>query len=357
VPGRRAGVKSTAPVLKIPSGIDDLTTEFLSEALDRNVVDVSLTPVGTGQVADSARMEITWAEPGAGPPTLVAKVTSSSEVSRAIAGVTRTYEIEVGFYTELAPSIGVNAPRCHYAAHDPSSGAYCVILDDLAPAVQGDQMAGCTVDEAALAMRELPELHAPRWGDTSVTSLAWLKGRAPEESDFYSNFIASLLPGFFERYATRLDDDVVALTERSLAKATRVAVPSDRATVIHNDFRVDNLMFGGPRVWVLDWQTVALGDAVLDVSYFLGGSLQVDDRRNNEESLVRHYVDDLQGRGVPIDFDDCWTRYRRHAYAGLLMAVGASMNVVRTDRGDEMFITMANRAGRHILDLEAEALL
>jgi hypothetical protein len=39
------------------------------------------------------------------------------------------------------------------------------------------------------------------------------------------------------------------------------------------------------------------------------------------------------------------------------MAILASMNVVRTDRGDEMFITMANRAGRHILDLDSEALL
>jgi hypothetical protein len=39
------------------------------------------------------------------------------------------------------------------------------------------------------------------------------------------------------------------------------------------------------------------------------------------------------------------------------MAVGASMLVERTPRGDEMFMTMARRHGAHILDLEAEDML
>jgi hypothetical protein len=340
----------------IPSGVADLTPEFLSKALGRRVADVTLTPVGTGQVADSARIAFTWEDADAGPPTLVAKVTSSSEISRTIAGITRTYEIEVGFYNDLAPRIGVNAPRAHYAAHDPATGAYCVILDDLAPCEQGDQMRGCTPDEAALALRELPELHAPGH-DPARQASSWLKRREPSEADFASAYLTSLLPGFFERYADRLDDDVVAMTERAIPRASRAVPPAEGATIIHNDFRCDNLMFGAPRVWVLDWQTVAIGDGALDLSYFLGGSLEVDDRRANEQALVRAYADDMRARGIAIDPDDCWTRYRRHAFAGLIMAIGASMNVERTDRGDEMFIAMANRAGRHVLDLDAEALL
>ncbi len=60
-------------------------------------------------------------------------------------------------------------------------------------------------------------------------------------------------------------------------------------TVVHGDFRLDNLMFGGERVAVLDWQTVRLGPAMSDVAYFIGSALQPDDRRSNEESLVREY--------------------------------------------------------------------
>ena len=39
------------------------------------------------------------------------------------------------------------------------------------------------------------------------------------------------------------------------------------------------------------------------------------------------------------------------------MALAASMLVERTERGDEMFMTMAHRHARHALDLDAPALL
>ena len=39
------------------------------------------------------------------------------------------------------------------------------------------------------------------------------------------------------------------------------------------------------------------------------------------------------------------------------MAVAASMMVVQTERGDEMFLTMARRHGAQILDLDALELL
>ena len=43
--------------------------------------------------------------------------------------------------------------------------------------------------------------------------------------------------------------------------------------------------------------------------------------------------------------------------AGLVMAVIASMLVVRTTRGDDMFMVMANRHAQQALELDAEALL
>ena len=39
------------------------------------------------------------------------------------------------------------------------------------------------------------------------------------------------------------------------------------------------------------------------------------------------------------------------------MAVAASMLVERTDRGDQMFLTMAARHARHALDLDAPAVI
>jgi aminoglycoside phosphotransferase (APT) family kinase protein len=108
---------------------------------------------------------------------------------------------------------------------------------------------------------------------------------------------------------------------------------------------------------VLDWQTPGIGHAVSDLSYFLGGSLLVEDRREHERALLERYRSGLADHGVELGDDECWTAYRRYAFAGLNMAIIASMLVGRTDRGDDMFMAMAERAGRHALDLDAEELL
>ena len=154
---------------------------------------------------------------------------------------------------------------------------------------------------------------------------------------------------------------MVALGERIVGKLEAYYANEGPGSVIHGDYRLDNLLFGtpegGPPVAVVDWQTHLWGDPVADISYFIGAGLVADDRRAHEHDLVESYRQAVGAMGVSIGFDECWERYRLHAIAGWHMAVFASMVVVRTDRGDDMFCTMANRHGRQILDLETESLL
>ena len=128
-------------------------------------------------------------------------------------------------------------------------------------------------------------------------------------------------------------------------------------TVVHGDFRADNLLFGGGRVVVVDWQTVGLGPGASDLSYLLGASLTPDARREHEGDLVDRYVDGLVAQGVAIDRDGVWQQYRRYSFGGLIMAIVASALVRRTERGDEMFVTMAERHAHQALDLDAETLI
>ena len=167
-----------------------------------------------------------------------------------------------------------------------------------------------------------------------------------------------LYPGSVERYAGRVEPDVAALAERFVGGLDRYLAHRPLPwTVVHGDFRLDNLMFGGERVAVLDWQTVRLGPAMSDVAYFIGSALHAEERRANEEALVREYHATLTAAGGSIEWDDCWRGYRRHGFDGLLMGIIASMLVGRTDRGDDMFMAMVNRHGRQLLDLDAERLI
>ena len=109
---------------------------------------------------------------------------------------------------------------------------------------------------------------------------------------------------------------------------------------------------------VVDWQTVQLGLGAADVAYFLGNAFDAEVRRGCEESLVQRYHEGLLGYGVTgYSLEECWDDYRRSSYASLLMAIFASMMVGRTDRGDAMFMAMANRSAQMAVDLDAHRLI
>jgi hypothetical protein len=345
-----------------------LTPEWLNGALsplfaDTRVRSVDCAAVGTGQMSDCVRLTPTYDGPTAAPRSMVAKLPAADPTSRATAAALRNYEIEVSFYRQLAPQLPVRAPRCYHAHLDPSGTDFVLLLEDVAPARQGDQLAGCTVDQAAVAVEELPRLHAPRWGDPSLAGLDWLHRDQEEAVAFTSQLVAGLFAGFCDRYAARIDPDIMALGERLMAR-----LPSylgDRRgpwTIAHGDFRLDNLLFGtddgGPPIVVVDWQTVTHGPGIGDLSYFIGAGLVPETRRAQEDELVRAYHGALRAAGVEgLGWNECWNQYRRYTFGGLIMAVAASMLVEQTDRGDDMFVTMAQRHGRHAIDLEAEPLI
>ncbi|MFM8014947.1 MAG: hypothetical protein ACKPCO_02560 [Actinomycetota bacterium] len=66
-------------------------------------------------------------------------------------------------------------------------------------------------------------------------------------------------------------------------------------------------------------------------------------------------MEGLRGYNVTLSFDDAWLEYRKFTFAGFVMAVVASMIVKQTDRGDEMFLAMANRHAQHAVDLDSLA--
>jgi Phosphotransferase enzyme family len=349
--------------LVVPAGASDIDAVWLTSALAElsggaQVGSVERRSIGNGMVADSVRLTITWDRPTAAPTSLVAKVPSTSPTSRQAAAATRTYLLEAAFYGELAGTLAVNRPLCYLSRYDEQTGNYVVLLEDLAPAQPGDQIAGCSVDQAATVMPELAALHGPRWNDPALLDLAWLDRPNPLSALGVAQLTAAVFGGFVERYQQLVEPQVMELAERFTALVEPYLTERSAPwTVVHGDFRLDNLLFGAPRVAVLDWQTVKLGPALSDVAYFIGSALQPAERRAVEADLVRSYHQALLSAGGSISWNECWHGYRLFGYDGLLMGIIASMLVGRTDRGDEMFMAMVNRHGQQLIDLDAEQLL
>ena len=345
------------------SGGKDLSAEFLTRALSgylggAAVAAVEAAQVGTGQVSDSYRLRLTYDGPAALAPTVIAKVPAADPASRNAARAFRTYEIEASFYGQLANDLPVALATCYYSAYDSEPDEYIVLLEDLAPAVPGDQLTGIGPDDAGAAVDELAALHAAGWGSRELAALPWLNRSSPQAAALMAAVVADLYPGFRDRYASRLEPGTLTLMEDFLPQAgDYLAATDEPRTIVHGDFRADNLLFGPTRPVVLDWQTASFGAGTGDLSYFLSSSLPVPERRQHEQTLVRRYHSGLTSRGVQLTWNDCWAGYRRYAFHGIVMDIIAAMVVRQTERGDAMFAAMANRHARHALDLHALALL
>jgi Phosphotransferase enzyme family len=339
---------------------DDLTPVWFGTVLAAEISAVECTPIGVGMVGLNLRCELLG--DGSHPTSVVVKLPSADPTSRATGVSLRNYEREVKFYDEIAPTVGIRAPRCYHGSWDAVSGDFVLVLEDAAPAEPGDQINGCTPSQAQAALIELAHLHAPRWGDPQLFEIDWLTRLDPPSVDLITSLYRHFWPEFLERYGDSLPPSQrnigVRLGEALPAWLTRSSLPP---TVTHGDYRLDNLLFaserGGHAVIAVDWQTPGHGEGVADAAYFLGGGLLPDQRRLHERDLLRRYHEELREGGVRLSFDECWHAYRLGTFAGVVMSVIAPMLVEQTERGDAMFTAMGTRHLQHAEDLDALALL
>jgi Ser/Thr protein kinase RdoA (MazF antagonist) len=342
---------------------EEITPGWCSAALSQwigpaRVVSVTATALGTGQMADTYRLRLTYEPADAGPPTCVVKLTAASPASRTAAKVTRAYEVEARFYQHLASKLPVHSPRCYVSCYDERSGAFTLLLEDVGAGRVADQIEGCDADDVERAVDQLAALHGPMWGSPALASHAWLPRHDGPDAAWMASLVRRVYPRFLRRFGDQLRSQVIDLLDVFVPRVEQYLRdrPGPR-TVVHGDFRADNLVVHESRITVLDWQTAAHEPAVTDLSYFLGASVDVPQRREIEQSAVRQYVRALSNYGVTLSVDDCWRDYRRYAFGGLFMCVVGSTLVVQTDRGEDMFATMTNRHGMHAIDLDSSSLL
>ena len=337
-----------------PARIDpDWMTRALRQAgviTQARVEAVGAKPVGNGLVGDSFRFELAYdqAEPGA-PASVVGKFPAKDPASRKSGSDHALYLSEVSFYRQIAATVAINVPRAFVAEIDPATDDFTLLFEDLGPARQGDQLAGCDLADAEVAVREAAALHAPRWGDASLLALDWIMLKM-ERGQAVTAMLPPIIGLYRERYDGQLEPEFMALVEKLPAAmaAQRLDVTAP-FTVQHGDFRLDNILFepqgGAKPMATLDWQTVGVGTGVTDVAYFLSAGLDPEVRRANEEDLIRLYLDELQRRGVKdYGWDACWRDYRRYTLHGILMGVFSALAVERTERGDALFLKMTRGA-------------
>ncbi|HKR90257.1 MAG TPA: phosphotransferase [Phenylobacterium sp.] len=354
--------------LAIPDA-EQVSAAWLTEALraggltDATVKSVSTGRVGTGQAARAYRFELEYERPDPSfPRSIVGKFPSTDPEHRKVAAEYKTYLREINFYRILQPQLSVSTPKCFYADIDGNGPDFILLLEDVSPARQGDQIAGCSPAVARRSVLDLVGLHAPSWRNPAMLDFDWLSnGDVDQYNAFIRKSYKTGYPQFLERCAGGLDQDELRVLRRLAETPVFPSEPPELKAycLIHSDYRLDNLLVDDSvepnRTFLVDWQTLIVGNPMRDLAYFLGGCLLPEDRRPVEQDIVRDYHGKLLAAGVEgYSWETCWDDYRRATFLGVMTAVVGMVFVDRTERGDQLFATMGKRHLLQALELGAE---
>jgi len=343
---------------KFPLRPEQFKPAFIERVFDAargSLQSLTHEPVGTGQVCDSYRFTCNWTESNY-PATFIAKCPSANPVSRSAAAIFHLYDMELGWYRDVADDCPALCPASYYAEIADNEQEFVLLLEDMAPASQGDQLMGASLVQVETTLAEAAALHSfqPSGG---FQILKWLHHGA-DNGQFLENSLSAGYPAFRERFSSLLSADILDLGQQLVDRiAAYIAHEPQKPAITHGDMRLDNILFhaDGRIAALVDWQTCSLGNPANDVAYLIGTSFSDPAvRRQQEEKLVQDY---LSRRTKAPDFELFWTDYRRHAFSGFIMAINASLHVEQTDRGDRMFAAMAERPAQMAIDLDSLSLL
>jgi hypothetical protein len=139
-----------------------------------------------------------------------------------------------------------------------------LLLEDLAPALPGNQLEGATLRQAELALASLARLHASWWADAASPEvrelISLLSGTGAGEHNLVQELYDAAWPRFVGQ--NTVPDKVRRFGMALVGNMNVIDGLLEQApkTLAHGDYRLENMLFGrrgGKSVcWLVDWEDV-----------------------------------------------------------------------------------------------------
>lgn len=360
VPGRwgREGDASVPQDLPPPALIaapDQVTPQWLQAVFQHAEIDVprislaSSAPVGNGNLSATCRTEITYnanAEKAVG--SVVCKLTAPLPEAVGIAALQNVYQREASVYAFFGPNPPFATPRCYWHAAGPDGRTLNLVLEDLTQRTRpGNQVAGCSRDEARAVVAEFARLHGAYWRDPRLEGADWLLDRAAGAEQAVQTQLAAAAV-FRERYGAMMPAEYLSAVDRLAPRAAEItlALPAGQ-TLIHGEPRVDNVLFeplaDGVKAWLIDWQFSGRGSPMFDTAYFLAGSLPSADRRAVEDELIAFHQGEIAKVDPAYTLELARAEYRAFLPIALYFSAGAVLAIPPGELADQLLTTLVMR--------------
>lgn len=345
----------TAPAPDVPSGIDGLSPQWLTDALGARVTGVRAEQIALDSGFSSLLYRLHLTGEGV-PPTVIAKLPAQSE-ARSAMEMLGGYRRELAFYRDVAGRAPMRTPQAYTARIVDGTADFVLVLEDLQEWDNADHLAGLSMGRARVCIDALAGLHA--WSVTSA------KGTALEAFPSIDTPIARelLVPAFGpgwqiyrEKSTAPVPRAVAAFAERFTDVAgDALEALTERSMLLHGDIRADNMFFDGGRLKVVDFQFASRGAGAADIGYLVSQGLPTEVRRGQDEILVRDYLDRLAAHGVgDYSFDEAWRHYRfAVAYLMVLPVITLIGWDAMPERSRALCLTLTERAVATIDEIDA----
>lgn len=325
----------------IPQRSEELTAEWFTEVLasGATVADVRLENIGAdiGFMGEVHRCHLTWdgADTSDLPASVIVKTPTQVDANFAVGDGMQAYEREIVVYQTMRSTLGLPMPGFYFGAMDPnpapwldrpliflfdhlpirgvnwvirqflkvagkSKRRYILVIEDIVDARPPTQLLGGSLDDAHRALDVLARFHAANWMRTEAIEAygkIWPLNRAARV--FQASYLRNR-DAFVERFGSVIGDGMMERLDEIQERSPEIssALAAEPWTLLHGDFRLDNLLFRpDDTMVVIDLQGVSSGRPAFDVAYFITTALTAE-HLDEEERLLRTYHDALIEAGV-----------------------------------------------------------
>ncbi|MCY4081622.1 MAG: phosphotransferase [Caldilineaceae bacterium] len=265
----------------------------------------------------------------ASPASVIVKLPGADALALRFARWMSLHRREYLFYRDVAGQKCMRVPALFYGDFDERSHRFVLVLEDLGGMETIPQSAGLDAARAREAVRAVAGLHGRFWeaaGDPALSACGDFLTTG--ECRIMQTVYLLTLPAALERFG-----DLFSVEARWLAEEFGYRIPAHFAavsagpkSVVHGDYRADNMLFGGGReeLAVIDWQGFGTGCGMYDVAFFLGTSVSSDLRRRIERDVLDEYHAIVLGAGAEsYSREACWRSYRQNMLGTLMpMVIG-----------------------------------
>ena len=342
-----------------PTKPEELSTEWLSMQLGTEVSDFKVEQIGEGGglLGLVTRVHLTSDE---APASVIAKFPTKAEENRAVANTYNMYAREYAFYTQIAPNVPLRSPVCYHASFDSKTSDFVLLIEDFQGYRLGDQVVGCTQEEAHQVIESLAALHRSTWKPGDEMDIN--RHDMPYQRDGMIAGFQAGWPGILANFRHTLD---ASLTEPEIALLAtlpdHVNKLQDRIhdgplVIAHGDVRLDNIFFSDSGNALVDYQAVCKAAPEHDVAYFVTQSLSDEVRRAEDWLAIYHKHLTSEGIDYPLDFSR--QRYKLCALYFVCYAVVIAGTLdVANKRGLKLAETLLGNSLSSIKELGALNLL